>query len=83
MSVETQKIRKKAQLARLAAKGKPGYAKMYASQPAQIKKGIEQRAARATRRAAIDAVQSAIVTAAGEAIDVFEGTGQLTTKGAK
>ncbi len=64
-TVEGQRVLKEAQLARLAMKGKPGYSKMYAAQPDQVriaaKQKAERQAARAERNAASNqAAQDAV-----------------------
>lgn len=73
LTVEAQKAKKDAQIARLAAKGTKGYSKLYASQPAQVRIDAEQKAARKVARDARDAVSLGIVqdeTAAASAFGV-------------
>lgn len=84
-SPEMQKAAKRAQIARLAAKGKPGYAEMFANQPAQIIRAEQLRAERTAERDARNALDIANIIAANAAADVFtQGTGELTTsKGEK
>jgi len=83
LSEETQAARKKAQLARLAAKGTPGYPALYASQPEQIRIAAEQGKARQAEREAKNAINAAKLKAANEAVDVFsnaEVTGDMEVK---
>ena len=82
-SPEARTAAKKAQLARLAAKGSPEYPALYASQPEQIRKGAEQRAERAKHREMKAAVIALATSEANKAVDVFSKAGNLTTKGAK
>ncbi len=74
---------KKGQLARLAAKGKPGYGEMFANQPAQVAKRKVQQAERQAERAIKTALQAAIVTEAGDTVTAFEGGDDLQTKPGK
>ncbi len=79
-SLEMQKAAKAAQIARLAAKGKPGYVEMFANQPAQIIRAEKLRAERAAERDARNALDVANIIAANAAADMFtQGTSELTT----
>ena len=71
VSESTQKARKKAQLARLAAKGTPGYGALYASQPEQQRIAAEQGAQRKAVRDAKNALNAAALQSANEAAEVF------------
>ncbi len=71
LSPSTKAAQKTAQLSRLAAKGKPGYAALYASQPEQIRIAAEQGKARKAIRAAKEALNLGARKAANEAVDVF------------
>ena len=82
LSPEARAAEKKAQLARLAAKGTPGYVKMYASQPAEIRKGEIQRAARKVERDKKNAASVAAISAAQDAVAVFKPANITTKKGA-
>lgn len=79
---EVRKALKEQQIARLAAKGTPAYAELYASQPDQIEKAAEQREARLARKAAKDALHNAILKNVNETTSVFLGAAK-PTKGAK
>lgn len=71
LSPSTRAAQKTAQLARLAAKGKPGYAALYASQPEEVRIAAEQGKARKVVRDAKEALNLAALKAAGESADVF------------
>ena len=80
MSESHRAARKKMQLARLAAKGKPGYAEMYARQPAQVAK----RAANQERR---DQIAEAKAVLEVKSLQDYAGAeelfGSLATKAKK
>ena len=80
LTVEAQKVKKAAQVARLAAKGTKGYSKLYASQPAQIRIAVEQTAARRKARAVMDAASLAAVEDEKAAADIFAVKQNLRTK---
>jgi hypothetical protein len=82
ISSETQAARKKAQLARLAAKGSPEYAAIYAQQPEQLIIAAEQGAARKAVREAKAAHNTAALVAANVAAGDF-GNIKVSKKGAK
>lgn len=71
LSEDTRAAQKKAQLARLAAKGTPEYLALYASQPEQIRIAAEQGAQRKAERDAKNALNAAKLKAANEAVEVF------------
>lgn len=73
LSEESQAIRKKAHLARVAAKSQPGYPALYGSQPHEIAKGNEQRAARQLTRGIKNQADTAARAAAESAASVFSG----------
>jgi hypothetical protein len=64
---------KKAQLARLAAKGTPEYPALYAAQPQQVRKAAEYKAQRDAARAAKAAASSQLLSDAEGAIATFDG----------
>ncbi len=68
---EVRAAQKKAQLARLAAKGTPEYPALYASQPEQIRKAAEQGAIRKAERDAKNALRDAMQKSANEAVEIF------------
>lgn len=71
VSQSTRSAQKTAQLARLAAKGKPGYGALYASQPEQVRIAAEQGKERKAIRDAKNSLNLAALKAAGETADVF------------
>ena len=73
LSAESRAARKKAQLARLEAKVKPGYPALYGSQPHEIAKGNEERAARQLAREVKNQAETAARTAAESAANHFSG----------
>jgi len=77
ISVEVQAAKKRAQMARIAAKGTPEYAALYASQPAQVRIAAEQKAQRAVRREMKQALEAEGIKTANEAVSVF-GSVDLT-----
>ena len=70
-TAEAQSALKKAHLARLKMKGKPGYSKMYAAQPGEVRKAAEQRAERAAERAEKNAASIQAHKDADGAVAVF------------
>lgn len=70
--------RKKAQLARLAKKGTPEYAELYAKQPAQQRKAAVYKAQRQTARALKLQAQKEAGSDAEGAIEVFGGNMQVS-----
>lgn len=82
-SPEVQTAAKKAQLARIAAKGTPDYPALYASQPEQIRIGKAQRAERAKRREAKVTLQALLADEANQAVDVFTRAGSVDLEGAE
>lgn len=72
LSSETRAAEKKAQLARLAAKGSPEYPQIYAQQPSQIRKAVEQKAARKKARALKNAADGVALGDAAAAVAGFE-----------
>ena len=81
LSQEAHTARKRAQLARLAAKGSPEYPAIYAAQPEQIRIAKEQGAARKVIRDAKNAINTAALVAANVGAKDVENI--ATTKGAK
>ena len=75
--------RKKAQRARIAAKGSKEYSKLYASQPDQVRIAAEQTAARKVRRAAQLAIENAIGADAAASADSFGNLTTVKSKGVK
>ncbi len=71
LSEEARAAAKKAQLARLAARGTPEYPALYASQPAQVRKAAEQGAIRKAERDAKNALSDAMQKSANEAVEIF------------
>lgn len=80
LTAEAQQAKKSAQIARLAAKGSKGYSKLYASQPAQVRIAAEQKAARKTERAQIDAASLAVEQDEKAAANVFDVKHNLKVK---
>lgn len=78
LSEEARATRKTAQLARLERKTDPDYPAIYASQPAEIQKGAEQRAARQLERALKNQAATAAIANAESAASVFK-SGSLST----
>lgn len=76
-SEETQAARKTAQLARLAAKGTPGYLELFASQPEQLRKAAIYKA---ERKAYHDSKQAANSQALADAKGSAETFGNIATK---
>ncbi len=72
---------KKAQLARLAAKGSPDYPIIYAQQPQQLRIAAEQAVVRKARRDAKKALLAGAISDASGAVSAF-ATVKLT-KGKK
>ncbi len=72
---------KRGQLARVAAKGKPGYAEMYAAQPAQIARAVADKAGRAAQRAAKDLAITQAIKSATEAETAFGNAKAAKAKG--
>ena len=70
-SPEERSARKKAQVARLGAKGTPQYAVLYAQQPAQIRKKAKAEAQRAADREAAEAIKRATLAAGDEAASLW------------
>ena len=77
LSESARAAAKKAQLARLAAKGSPDYPKIYANQPAQIRRAIKLKAERKVFHDAKMAVNAAATADADAAAESF---GNLSTK---
>ena len=79
ISNEVQAASKRAQLARLKAKGTPEYPALYASQPEQVRIAAEQKAKRAVRREMKEALEASGIRTANEAVAVF-GSVNLSAK---
>lgn len=71
LSAEERAAKKKGQTARLAAKGSPGYARLYAQQPEQIKLAAEAKAKRQADQDAKDALKRAVIAAGDEAASLW------------
>lgn len=80
LSVAARSAAKKAQIARLAAKGSPDYPAIYAKQPDQIRIAAEQGAARKVRRDEKKAQDAAALSAAEIGASDF---GSIALKGEK
>ncbi len=80
VSQAVAETRKKAQLARLAKKGTPEYAEMYAKQPAQQRKAAVYKAQRQTARALKLQAQSEAASDAEGAIETFGGNMEVKMK---
>jgi len=74
---QVQASRKKAQLARLAAKGSPEYPAIYAAQPDQIRRAAEQGAVRQKVR---EAKAAAVTEASLDADAAIAAFGGISTK---
>lgn len=81
LSVEVRAANKKAQTARVAAKGTPEYPVIYAQQPEQVRLAAEHRAARVAERQAKAAIAAAAIAAGDEAAGLWSG-GNMATVGA-
>ena len=79
-SPEVRAVNKRAQLARLAAKGTPEYPELYAKQPAQIRLRAEKTAVRKAEREARIALILAGAKEAEEAASMFENSGAMEVK---
>lgn len=71
LSAEERAAKKKGQMARLAAKGTPGYARLYAQQPEQIKLAAEAKAKQLADREAKDALKRAVIAAGDDAASLW------------
>ncbi len=71
LSTEERAARKKAQVARIGAKGTPQYAVLYAQQPEQIRLRAKAEAKRAAEKEAADAVKRATLAAGDEAASLW------------
>ena len=81
VSEETRAKRKTAQLARLAKKGTPEYAELYASTPAQQRKAAVYRTIRQAARALRLAAQVEADSDADGAIETFGNMAVTMTQG--
>lgn len=68
---EERAAKKKAQVARLGAKGTPQYAVLYAQQPEQIRLKAKADAQRAAERQAADALKQATLDAGDAAASLW------------
>lgn len=68
---EERAARKKAQVARIAAKGSPQYPVLYAQQPEQIRLKAKADAQRAADRQAAEALKQATLVAGDEAASLW------------
>lgn len=80
LSAEERAAKKKGQVARLAAKGTPGYAVMYAQQPEQIKLATEAKAKRKADQDAKDALKRAVIAAGEDAASLWSAGNDMRTK---
>lgn len=77
LSAEERAAKKQSQMARLAAKGTPGYARVYAQQPDQIRLAAEAKAKRQADQDAKDALKRAVIAAGDEAASLWSTSNDL------
>ena len=81
LSKEERAARKRAQVARIAAKGTPKYSELYASQPEQIRQRAKDQAARKVEREVRNAAALSAAASARESASIFEQANSLSTVG--
>jgi hypothetical protein len=77
---EERSAKKKAQVARVGAKGTPQYAVLYAQQPEQIRLKAKAEAKRAAEREAADAIKRATLAAGDEAASLWGSANEMRVK---
>ena len=82
LSEEERAARKRAQVARIGAKGTPEYPALYAKQPEQIRIAAKALSVREAEREAQEALKRATIAAGDDAVALWGSVNDMTTVGA-